>query len=369
MVSTCKHVAKTQDLNINKDELLNSDDEEQQSTTQNENNGNGNSNNSEQATASLTNVVPNTVDIQKMVNEQLAVLMNNFFAGMKEKNPPFILRDFSELEKLHGHKNFKHWNEMVKLDLQAFNLLPYIKSDKVENGSPIKSAQARQYLKKSVSASIALQLIKLGPYEAYTYLTRTFGYSRMHDLVALYHKFSKLYFKIGYDAVRYVSEFQACIEEYATRGTVFPDEYLASVFLQKIQGIHDYRTQYYTFYNTMTTKKDLTYKYVKETFLQLDHKRSGMFMYMKQYEDTTVSNESNLNKLNYSKCVADLIADSNMRDSYSGGNVKTICDNAVSAANGNTDSTNKIRDTCILDHTNKPLKRKVEDQQSIDGEA
>ena len=53
-------------------------------------------------------------------------ILAEFFARSSEKNPPFVLKEILDSEKLTGHRNFKTWNVMIRLNLQAFNLLPYI---------------------------------------------------------------------------------------------------------------------------------------------------------------------------------------------------------------------------------------------------
>ena len=157
------------------------------------------------------------------------------------QTPPFSNSCFLWARKTSRvYKDYKTWKKTLKLDLGALSLLPFIHS---ENGSSINislarrnvlNAQALQYILNSVSKNIAISLQNVKTaFEAIMILEKTYWPSRLHDLVDLFNKYVNLKFRPGFNTVRFVADFDQCIDEYKVQGTTFPEDYLASVFIAK----------------------------------------------------------------------------------------------------------------------------------------
>jgi hypothetical protein len=218
--------------------------------------------------------------VQERVRQQLDLLLgpNSEAAWIVDKNyvtPPFVLRSFTDSEKLNGFRNFSAWKTMVNLDLKALNLLPFIESQsgesvKVSDGRRVVlDAQTLQYIKASVSKPIANRLQeKFTAYDAYEHLVKTFGSSRFHEYMDLHNRFNRLRFRPGFDPNRFIGDFERMIFQYAEMGTVFPNEYILSVFLQKIDGVNDPTSPYFSFYTTVNTlpTENQTLEFIKERF-------------------------------------------------------------------------------------------------------
>ena len=196
------------------------------------------------------------------------------------KTPSFSVPTFEEKEKLKGYKNFKEWRQRFELSLQTNMLLPFIRSEDGKEEVDITptycsllNARTLQTLHASVSRSIYLQIQSIkSPFVAFQQLEKMYSKTRMRDYVELHSKFVALKFRVGYDATRFVADFENLIENFISRGTTFTDEYLVATFLQKIPNINDPGTLYASFYNTITSQAEIKkFEEVKNTFLQLDH--------------------------------------------------------------------------------------------------
>lgn len=163
--------------------------------------------------------------------------------------------------------------------MAALALSPFIES---ECGSSINlspqrrtmlDAQALSYIKASVNRNVTGHLISVTTaFQAMSVLKMNFENVRATDLVALHKKFGALRFKRGFPAIRFISDFEAMIDEYKQMGTVFTDEYIASIFLEKIDGSSDPFTRYFSFLSTITAlpRENQSFEYVKARFLALE---------------------------------------------------------------------------------------------------
>ena len=131
------------------------------------------------------------------------------------KNSSFQIRNIDESEKLNGHKNFRKWRKMGELDLKAANLIAFIESQFGEkvivtlNQREVLDAQARLYLKASVTKSIANRLDSVNDlataFDAFEQLKKWYSGSKTMDLVSLHYRFCKLRFKQGFDPERFIT--------------------------------------------------------------------------------------------------------------------------------------------------------------------
>lgn len=136
----------------------------------------------------------------------------------------------------------------------------------------IMDAQTLQYLKASVTKSISGRLQEIcTAYEAYEYLKKQFGNGLLQDFVLLHDKFTRLRFQPGFDPQRFVADFEDLIKEYESIGTKFSDEYLTTIFLQKIDGIYNHDSPFSTFFSTVSSVPDehQTLEYVKKRFTNI----------------------------------------------------------------------------------------------------
>lgn len=227
--------------------------------------------------------------IQQQVQLQLRAVLGNTPGEMTEGQvwmeadkayvtPVFQMRKMEEHEKLQGHRNFKAWKIMMELDLKALNLLPFITS---ECGAEIMvspsrrvvlDAQTLQYVKASVSKFIAARLQdKFSAYQAVQYLVKNFGNIRIQSFIDVHNKFMRLRFKEGFDPNRFVADFEDLINSYREMGTIFSDDYLTTIFLQKIDGINDHKSPFSSFYSTVISLPDESQnlEFIKERFLRV----------------------------------------------------------------------------------------------------
>lgn len=93
---------------------------------------------------------------------------------------------------------------------------------------------------------------------------RTFGGSRIQDLVNLHDRLSRLKFRIGYDADRFIADFEQILEDYSEIGTTYSEDYKKTLFLQKIEGVNDSKSPFFTFFNTVATLPSVTFDYIKD---------------------------------------------------------------------------------------------------------
>lgn len=191
--------------------------------------------------------------------------------------PPFSIRTWSDNEKLFGPKNFKPWKSNLLLDLRALNLVPFIESEKATNIplSPTKrdtlDAQALQVIRATVAKNLHGRLQKVqSAFQAMKFLTDMFDGLEAHYLVKLHNRFQNLRFRPGFDPIRFVSEFEDFIEEYALHGTTFGAKYTVTLFLQKIDGIYESSSPFYTYYNMICQDENQSFSHVKEKFLSVD---------------------------------------------------------------------------------------------------
>jgi len=102
------------------------------------------------------------------------------------------------------------------------------------------------------------------------FLTDMFDGLEAHYLVKLHNRFQNLRFRPGFDPIRFVSEFEDFVEEYALHGTTFGAKYIVTLFLQKIDGIYESNTPFYTYYNMICQDENQSFSHVKEKFLSVD---------------------------------------------------------------------------------------------------
>ncbi|XP_065219853.1 uncharacterized protein LOC135845298 [Planococcus citri] len=196
------------------------------------------------------------------------------------RTPPFIIPSFHESEKLQGYKNFKSWKIKLELSLEALMLLPFIKTDggqavNISQGRrDVLNAQTLQVLQASLSRSNTYLIQNLkSACDAFNLLSKTYSTTRMRDYVQLNNRLARVYFKPGYDPVRFATDFENCIEDFTQMGTTFNQEFITSMFLNKISGIYDPKTIYFSFYNNIASLTDMPeFQTVKDGFLQLEHK-------------------------------------------------------------------------------------------------
>lgn len=252
-------------------------------------NGEVNSNN-----ASLTPEIQNIIN-QQVQSQLMNFLKNNMMnpetqqwiaADKAYVTPQFQIRNMQEHEKLQGHRNYKNWRSMIELDLKALNLLPFITSECGDEivVSPsrrvVLDAQALQYIKASVSKYIAARLNdKFSAYQAVQYLVKNFGNTRIQSFVDVHNKFMRLRFKEGYDANRFVADFEDLINSYNQMGTTFSEDYITTVFLQKIDGIDDHKSPFSSFYSTVTSlpNESQNLEFIKERFLRVASSPQAQF--------------------------------------------------------------------------------------------
>ena len=140
------------------------------------------------------------------------------------------------------------------------------------NRRVVLDAQALQYIKATVTKPILTRLqATCTAYEAYDYICKNFGNGRIQDLVDLHNKFTRLRFRPHFDPNRFTADFDEMIKTYEDLGTKFSEDYKTTLFLQKIDGIHDHTSPYSNFYSTVTSLPDenQTMEYIKERFVRI----------------------------------------------------------------------------------------------------
>lgn len=94
----------------------------------------------------------------------------------------------------------------------------------------------------------------------------------MRDYLEIYCRFINLRFCTGFNANRFVADFENGIEDFILVGTTFSDEFLVATFLQKLPSINKPGTLYASFYNNITSTAEMkTFQEVNSVFLKLDH--------------------------------------------------------------------------------------------------
>ncbi|XP_065204436.1 uncharacterized protein LOC135834480 [Planococcus citri] len=247
--------------------------------------------------------------VQMQVQAILAASNNSLFSDQQQLmaadrayiTPTFQLRSMGDHEKLNGHRNFRAWRNMVELDLRALNLYPFITSPR---GSEVEISQAKrnvldaqtmQYITMAVSRPIAARLHDLNTaYDMYGYISQNYGSGRIQDMVDLHNRFVRLRFRRNFDPDRFIADFEQMINEYQNLGTVFSDEYITTIFLQKIEGIYDHRSPYSTFFSTITTLPDEnhTLEFIKERFLRIaENDKNKKFSDKKPFDSKKPEND------------------------------------------------------------------------------
>lgn len=89
------------------------------------------------------------------------------------------------------------------------------------------------------------------------------------NYIDLHNKFTRLRFKSGFDANRFISDFNKLVNDYQELGTNFPDEYIQTIFLQKIDGIHDHKSPFFSFFFFSFFPTITTYIAGRESNIQL----------------------------------------------------------------------------------------------------
>lgn len=153
---------------------------------------------------------------------------------------------------------------MVRGDLKAYNLMPFIEEEfatKTVKVSPMKrkflDAQVFQYLKKSLSQT-ALYTLSDEPksaFHAMEKLTETHGMDDTTDMVEIDRKLSRLRFWPNFDQNWFVKDFNDLVERFVSHGVIHSDKYLVIAFLQRLEGIFSQVTPLAFFYNQLTAEK------------------------------------------------------------------------------------------------------------------
>ena len=220
---------------------------------------------------------PLPANLEEIVNRRVQQSLAEMTLNSQSTRPAFSIRVIQDHERLVSNKNFRSWRNMVELDLTALDLLPFIKSPSASEleltpqKRVVRDAQALQYIRASVSKSIASRLNdKYTAFDAYEYLKTVFGGNRLQDLISLHSRFSRLQFRVGYDPDRFVAEFDEIFNDYRRMGTIFSDEYVATTFLNKISGINDPKSPYFAFYSTIVSLQDYqNLDYLKQRFASI----------------------------------------------------------------------------------------------------
>ncbi|XP_065211830.1 uncharacterized protein LOC135839639 [Planococcus citri] len=189
--------------------------------------------------------------------------------------PNFTVRQFQSHELLKGSNNFKDWDNMVSLELRAANLYPFIESQcgMMINISPSRrvmcDAQVVQYLRASVIFPISKRINHiLNAYDTYEELKKLFSQNDFHDYVDLHNRMNYLKYRITYNVDRFIADFDRLIEDFRSIGTNFPEKYVCSLFLSKIEGCKEPRSPFFSFYSTITSLPGdiATLDYIKQKF-------------------------------------------------------------------------------------------------------
>lgn len=97
------------------------------------------------------------------------------------------------------------------------------------------NARALQFIHATVSRNVGLQIQNTSyPFVAFQHLKELYSATRFQDFVDIYKRFTDLRFRIGYDAIRFVGDFENCIEYFEIAGTSFSEKYKAATFPLKI---------------------------------------------------------------------------------------------------------------------------------------
>lgn len=193
--------------------------------------------------------------------------------------PNLHIRKYRDHERLQGRRNFKVWVPMIELDLQAMNLLNFIKTEKAshielsDNKRATLDAQTVQILKASVNKEVLVHINKAGSaFEIFNILKTLFEQARSSDYVSLHKQFYALRFREGYSPLQFTAKFENLLAEYKDLGTTFSKEYVATIFLEKIDGILNPNSKYFGFYSSLCALpvQNQTYEYVKQRFLELE---------------------------------------------------------------------------------------------------
>jgi hypothetical protein len=205
--------------------------------------------------------------------------------------PPSITRVFLEHEKLQGRQNYRSWVDMVKLDLQAANLLPFIEEEhaltKVQvspNRRKALDAQTVQYIRASLSKNA---LMTLGPvssaYEAMDILQKNHGSDKLRDMVDIHYKWGRLRFKSGFDQRRFVYDFNKIVQRFIEYDVTHSDQYLVTSFIIRLEGIRDPLSPMSFFYKQLDSEgiENLTLQTLQSRFIQLDLEPKGGKCYNK----------------------------------------------------------------------------------------
>lgn len=135
---------------------------------------------------------------------------------------------------------------MVELDFKALKLIPFLdeatslKLNIDQTQRETMDAQIMQYLKASVSPSIRSRINDTKTAHEIMNKLKEFEGGEAQEYIKLHSRFVNLKFLPHYDPIRFVAEFEKCINEYSNRGTNFPEEYVTTIFLQKIEDIYDF---------------------------------------------------------------------------------------------------------------------------------
>ena len=139
------------------------------------------------------------------------------------------------------------------------------------------NAQTLQVLLASLSKSNQFLINNCkSAFDAFNILCKMYKTTQMRDYVQLENRFSFIKFKVGFDPVRFVTEYENCIEDFNLLGCSFPPKFVVSIFLYKIVGINDPKTIYFSYFNNFASLGEmLNFEAVKESFLQLDHEAAA----------------------------------------------------------------------------------------------
>jgi len=281
--------------------------------------------------------------------------------------PNFVIRQWPDHEKLSGPKNFKQWKNALMLDLRALNLVPFEESEKAITVSLSPSrrsmldAQALQVIHATVAKNLQGRLQKSqSAFSALKFLTDMFDGLEAHYLVKLHNRFTNLRFRPGYDPIRFISDFDDYLEEYALHGNTFSPKYVTTLFLQKIDGIYDSASPYYTLYNMICQNEDQSFQNVKEKFLAVDNSKfKGKF------------SKKFLNHVENKKCIVPKIFDRTMSNNLDYTNFDMFPSNCLGSGNECVNNHENNKNRSDYKHSNLVsvcsigTKRKAENKENI----
>lgn len=233
--------------------------------------------------------------VQKALNENFSKLLGQFAMGQmttpstsgsnngRSKVPNFSFPTYEKEDKLSGAKNFNAWRQRFELDLKTNRLLSYIQhelgDEDVTHEEKLQlDAAALQHLRATTSHEIANSLLRFkSAFQSFKHLEIYYGGKKLQELIRLELRARRLHFAENFRPVKFITEFEAIIDEFNQIGTTFDDETLVAKFLAAIDERHLAGHPHAIFYNTMLAlpAEQRTFEYVKQSFLNMDTRPSS----------------------------------------------------------------------------------------------